>query len=87
MLSYLVLHLQASQNRKLVYFSTGKEKILVLVTKHSKIWVRYWYPGSEILKKPVPDPGSGVQKGTGNRIPNTGYQYTMRKGTKQQKIA
>jgi hypothetical protein len=26
-----------------------------IVTKLSKIWV--WYPGSEIRKKPIPDPG------------------------------
>ncbi len=40
------------------------------VTKLSKIWV--WDPGSEIRdpeKKPIPDPGSRGQKGTGPRIP------------------
>jgi hypothetical protein len=38
------------------------------VTKLSEIWV--WDPGSEIRKKPIPDPGSGTrnQKGTGSRI-------------------
>ncbi len=44
-----------------------------IVTKLSKIWV--WDPGSEIRntgseirKKPIPDPGSRGQKGTGSRI-------------------
>ncbi len=32
----------------------------------SNIWV--WDPGSEIRKKPIPDPGSRGQKGTGSRI-------------------
>ncbi len=36
------------------------------VTKLSKI--RVWDPGSEIRKKPFPDPGSRGQKGTGSRI-------------------
>jgi hypothetical protein len=31
--------------------------------KLSKVWV--WDPGSEIRKKPIPDPGSRGQKGTG----------------------
>jgi hypothetical protein len=37
----------------------------------SKIWV--WDPGSEIRKKPIPDPGSRGQKCTGSqtRIRNT----------------
>jgi hypothetical protein len=35
----------------------------------SNIWV--WDPGSEIRKKPIPDPGSRGQKGTGSRIRNT----------------
>ncbi len=35
-------------------------------TKISKIWV--WDPGSKIRKKPIPDPGSRGQKGTGSRI-------------------
>jgi hypothetical protein len=39
-----------------------------IVTKLSKIWV--WDPGSG--KKPIPDPGSRGQKGTGSRIRNTG---------------
>jgi hypothetical protein len=39
------------------------------VTKLSKIWV--WNPGSEIRKKPIPDPGSRNQKGTGPQIRNT----------------
>jgi hypothetical protein len=37
-----------------------------IVTKLSKIWI--WDPGSEIRKKPIPDPGSWGQKGTGSRI-------------------
>jgi hypothetical protein len=41
-----------------------------IVTKLSKIWV--WDPGSGIRKKPIPDPGSRGQKGTGSRIRNTG---------------
>jgi hypothetical protein len=32
----------------------------------SNIWV--WDPGSGIRKKPIPDPGSRGQKGTGSRI-------------------
>ncbi len=40
-----------------------------IVTNLSKIWA--WDPGSEIRdpeKKPIPDPGSRGQKGTGSRI-------------------
>jgi hypothetical protein len=42
-----------------------------IVNKLSKIWV--WDPGSGIQdpvsgKKPIPDPGSRGQKGTGSRI-------------------
>jgi hypothetical protein len=44
-----------------------------IVTELSKLWV--WDPGSEIRdprsgirKKPIPDPGSRGQKGTGSRI-------------------
>ena len=41
-----------------------------IVSKLSKIWV--WDPGSGprsgIRKKPIPDPGSRGQKGTGSRI-------------------
>jgi hypothetical protein len=40
-----------------------------MVSKLSKIWVGD--PGSEIRKKPIPDPGSRGQKGTGSRIRNT----------------
>jgi hypothetical protein len=32
----------------------------------SNIWI--WDPGSRIRKKPIPDPGSRGQKGTGTRI-------------------
>jgi hypothetical protein len=44
-----------------------------LVTKLSKIWVRdpgsgIRDPRSGIRKKPIPDPGSRGQKGTGSRI-------------------
>ncbi len=46
-----------------------------IVSKLSKIWV--WDPGSEIWdpEKPIPDPGSRGQKGTGSRIRirNTGH--------------
>ncbi len=37
-----------------------------IVTKLSKIWI--WDPGSGIRKKPIPDPGSRGQKGTGSQI-------------------
>jgi hypothetical protein len=37
-----------------------------IVTKLSKIWV--WDPRSGIRKKPIADPGSRGQKGTGSRI-------------------
>jgi hypothetical protein len=44
-----------------------------IVNKLSKIWV--CDPRSEIRKKPIPDPGSRGQKGTGSqiRIRNTGF--------------
>jgi hypothetical protein len=38
------------------------------VTKLSIIWV--WDPRSGIRKKPIPDPVSRGQKGTGSRIPD-----------------
>ncbi len=46
-----------------------------IVTKPSKIWV--WDPGSEsgIRKKPIPNPGSRGQKGTGTRIPDPDPQH------------
>ncbi len=46
-----------------------------IVIKLSKIW--FWDPGSEIRKKPLPDPGSGSrgQKGTGSWIPDTDPQH------------
>ena len=34
--------------------------------------IRVWDPGSGIRKKPIPDPGSRGQKGTGSRTRNTG---------------
>jgi hypothetical protein len=42
----------------------------------SKIWFGIRDPRSGIRKKPIPDPGSRGQKGTGSRIRirNTGYQ-------------
>jgi hypothetical protein len=54
-----------------------------IVTKLSKIWV--WDPGSGIWKKPIPDPGSRGQKGTGSRIwiricNTVVYTYTVCKG-------
>jgi hypothetical protein len=47
------------------------QRIIELFTKKIakklfKIWS--WDPGSEIRKKPIPDPGSRGQKGTGSRI-------------------
>jgi hypothetical protein len=44
---------------------------LKIATKLSKIWV--WDPGSEIRKKPIPDPGSRGQIGSRIRIRNTTY--------------
>jgi hypothetical protein len=51
-----------------------------IVPKLSKIWV--WDPGSgiqdlgfAIRKKPIPDPGSRGQEGTGSRIRNTGQTF------------
>ncbi len=42
-----------------------------IVTKLSKIWV--WDPVTEIRNKPILDPGSRGQKGTGSRIRNTAH--------------
>jgi hypothetical protein len=39
-----------------------------IVNKLSKIWV--WDLGSGIRIKPIPDPGSRSQKGTGSQIPD-----------------
>ncbi len=54
-----------------------------IVAKLSKIWV--WDPGSGIRdpgsgirKKPIPDPGSRGQKGTGSRIPDSDPQHWNR---------
>jgi hypothetical protein len=66
-------------------FETPKKKIWVnfrriielftqkFVTKLSKTWV--WDPGSEIRKKPIPDPESRSrgQKGTRSRIRNIDF--------------
>jgi hypothetical protein len=43
----------------------------------SNIWL--WDPGSEIRKKPIPDPGSRGQKGTGSwiRIRNTAVKSIL----------
>jgi len=61
-------------------------RIIILFTqkfiiKLSKIWV--WDPGAGIRKKPIPDPGSRGQKGTGSRIRirNT-VKYSIGRGTK-----
>jgi hypothetical protein len=43
-----------------------------IVTKLSNTGIWFWDPGSGIRKKPIPDPGSRGQKGTGSRICNTG---------------
>ena len=45
-----------------------------IVSKLSKIWV--WDPRSGIRKKPIPDPRSRGQKGTGSRIRNTACYVT-----------
>jgi hypothetical protein len=52
------------------------------VNKLSKIWI--WDPGSKsgIRKKPIPDPGSRGQKGTGSRIPDPDPQPAMSKNKK-----
>ncbi len=59
------------------------QKIIELFTKKIfkkllKIWS--WDPGSGIRKKPIPDPGSRGQKGTGSRIRirNTGTKSGWR---------
>jgi hypothetical protein len=45
--------------QRIIEFFTQK-----IFTKLSKIWV--WDPGSEIRKKPIPDPGLKGQKGPGS---------------------
>jgi hypothetical protein len=42
-----------------------------IVNKLSKIWW-VWEPGSVIRKKPIPDPGSGIQGSKRHRIPDPG---------------
>ncbi len=54
-------HKNAGHFQRIIELFTQK-----FVTKLSKIWV--WDPGSETRKKPIPDPGSRGQKGTGSRI-------------------
>jgi hypothetical protein len=41
----------------------------------SNIWVEIRDPRSGIRKKPIPDPGSRGQKGTGSRIPDPDPQH------------
>jgi hypothetical protein len=67
-------------------FWASSKRIIELLTqrfviKLSKIWVLN--PGSEIRKKPIPDPGSGSrgQKRTGSRNPESG-SATLAKTTK-----
>jgi hypothetical protein len=43
------------------------------VTKLLKIWI--WDPGSKIRFKKAPDPGPGVKKSTGSRIPDPDPQH------------
>jgi hypothetical protein len=52
----------------------------------SNIWV--WDPGSGIRKKPIPDPGSRGQKGTGSRIRirNTGFNEVSGSGSRRAKM-
>ena len=76
-----ILKPQISQNCKLFHFINVEEKNLAnfkkildfftqkIVTKVSRIWVRD--PGSG--KKPVPNPGSRGEKGTGSRILDPQY--------------
>ncbi len=64
--SFVVLNKKNWANfQRLIELFTKK-----IVIKLSKRWV--WDPGSEIRKKPIPDPGSMGQKGTGSRIPEPG---------------
>jgi hypothetical protein len=71
-----------SQNRNTVRNSVADPGNIELFTqkivnKLLKIWV--WDPGSEIREKPIPDPGSRGQKGTGVRIRicNTGQEESQ----------
>jgi hypothetical protein len=85
LLSYLFLYHKFHKIVNYLIFVMLKKKIWAnfqriielftpkIVTKLSKIWV--WDPGSEILKKPIPDPESRCQKGTRIRIRNTGQRY------------
>ncbi len=42
--------------------------------------------GSGIRKKPIPDPGPGVEKATGSRIRNTGLTMTTTTDEKRKKM-
>ncbi len=42
----------------------------------SNIWI--WDPGSEIRKKPIPDPGSRIQGSKRHRIPDPGSLIRIR---------
>jgi hypothetical protein len=42
----------------------------------SNIWV--WDPGSEIRKKPIPDPGSPIQGSKRHRIPDPDPQHCQK---------
>ncbi len=57
---------------------TNFQRTIELITKQIvknlfKIWS--WDPGSGIRKKPIPDPGSRGQKGTGSGIPDPDPQH------------
>ncbi len=82
LLSYLVCSHKFHKTENYFVFELLKKKIWAnfqriielfmqkIVTKLSKIW--FWYPGSEIRKKPIPDPGSRIQGSKRHRIPNPG---------------
>jgi hypothetical protein len=71
LLSYLVVATNFTK-LKIILFELLKKKIWAnlkkIVIKLSKIC--FWYPRSTIRdpEKPIPDPGSRGQKGTGSRI-------------------
>jgi hypothetical protein len=49
--------------KELKNYRLFKKKIVIKLSK-----IEGWDPESGIQKKPIPDPGSGVKKGTGSRI-------------------